>query len=147
MSPLKLGTERSFPGVVTRTDRISLYDRYGSMAYGVILQIIPESELAQHVLVDLFASPEMDACAKSSAGSACSIIRLARAKALEARANSGQHASSSSRPVANDMSAKRVFELSFYQGHKPETIAEQLNIPYTNVLKAIRGYFQYLRTF
>jgi hypothetical protein len=39
-----------------------MYDQYGALAYGVILQIIPNEQLAQEVLVSLLVQyPCMDA--------------------------------------------------------------------------------------
>ncbi|RYZ47812.1 MAG: hypothetical protein EOP49_20260, partial [Sphingobacteriales bacterium] len=70
---------------VSRTEQLTLYDRYGAMAYGVIMQIIPQPDLAQNVLIDLFASPEIASLPDSPSQAACAIVRMARTKALSAK--------------------------------------------------------------
>ncbi len=128
-------------------DRLALYDQHGSMAYGLILRIIPEPELAQAVLIDVFTSPRLTACAETS--TAGEIIRLARAKALAARPTSiGPVLISAQFPATNDTidTAKLVFNLSFCQGCTPEAIAEKLKLSPVNVLKTFHTYFNYLRS-
>lgn len=137
----KISQQEISQHAVAHTDRIAMYDQYGPMAYGIILQIIPKQELAQKVLIDLFASTQLQTWMGPSSHLACTIIRLARAKALEVQAASYSSSISSS----SSISAKRIFDLSFFQGQKPESIAERLKMPYSDVLKAIREYFQYLR--
>jgi hypothetical protein len=44
------------------SDHLTMYDQYGALAYGVILQIIPNEQLAQEVLVSFLVQyPCMDA--------------------------------------------------------------------------------------
>jgi hypothetical protein len=130
------------------TERLALYEKFGAMAYGVILQIIPQPELAQQVLVDLFASPEIDQCLKAPTSLACNIIRLARTKALEANriATSANPLPTEPQQSGNDNTEKLIFDLSFRQGYALGAIAEQLQMPYADVMKSIRDYFKYLRT-
>lgn len=130
---------------VAHTNRIAMYDQYGPMAYGIILQIIPKEEVAQKVLIDLFASTQLQTWTGPSSHLACTIIRLARAKALEVQVASSSISYSNPISSSSSISAKRIFDLSFFQGQKPESIAERLKMPYSDVLKAIREYFQYLR--
>jgi hypothetical protein len=132
---------------VAYSDRLAMYDQYGPMAYGIILQIIPQAELAQKVLIDLFVSPQLQMRTDPSPHLACEIIRLARARALEVQLASPSQGVSYATPVSSstDTSGKRIFDLSFFQGQKPELVAERLKIPCSDVLKAIREYFQYLR--
>ena len=122
-------------------DRLSLYDRYGSIAYGIILQIIPEPELAQTVLIDLFTSPQVKSYTDTPLQAGGEIIRLARAKALQARPTI-----QAPFPVTNDNAEKLVFELSFYQGYTIEEIATKLQLSQTDVLKTIHCYFKKLRS-
>lgn len=126
------------------TDRLALYDTYGSLAYGVILQIIPQQEVAQEVLVNLFTSPQLNQCVESPATTSCAIIRLARQQALEASRSLPSF--SAQLPIEKNNLPKTIFDLSFRQGYEPRIIAEQLQIPYAEVIKSIRDYFKYLRT-
>lgn len=125
----------------SKADYLSVYDRYGSLAYGVILRIIADPTLAQKVLVDLFASQPLNAYREEPAAS--DIIRLARRLALDAKAET-----TVSTPVANpaDPLEKHIFDLAFCQGYTPETIAETLQLSPTSVLKSIYTYFKYLRS-
>lgn len=133
--------------VATRMDRLALYDQYGSVAYGIILQILPQAHLAQEVLVDLFASPELGSYQSQPSGVALAIVRLARSKALVAKAKLAV-----SMPTFPEESVtttadlpKQIFDLSFCQGCTPEQIAEQLQLPKADVLVAIHTYFKKFR--
>ncbi|GAB3890993.1 hypothetical protein [Spirosoma agri] len=145
MSASKRLDKTSVPG---NTERLALYETYGAMAYGVILQIIPQPELAQQVLVDLFIAPQIEQCIGSMASPGCSIVRLARTKALEASRVTGALSAplSDYKASEKETAEKLVFDLSFRQGHSLGTIAERLQIPYSDVMKSIRNYFKYLRT-
>jgi hypothetical protein len=132
--------------VIRHKDQLTLYDRYGSMAYGIILRIIPDPESAQAVLIDLFSSPELKACAEVPAHTAGEIIRLARIKALAAKPDSTTFVPTRPDSDTNDNLEKLVFDLSFCQGYSPETIAEKLQLSRTNVLKSIYTYFKNLRS-
>jgi hypothetical protein len=140
--------KRDAQEVIRSADRLSLYDRYGSIAYGIILQIIPEPELAQTVLIDVFSSPQISSLTESSTQTIGPIIRLARAKALEARPKS--IALNQPLPIqvseTNVNTEKLVFNLSFYQGYTTEEIADKLQLSQTNVLKTIYTYFKQLRS-
>ena len=140
--------KRDAQEVIRHADRLSLYDRYGSIAYGIILQIISEPELAQTVLIDVFSSPQISSLTESSAYAIGPIIRLARAKALEARPEST--ALNQPLPIqvseTNVNTEKLVFNLSFYQGYTTEEIADKLQLSQTNVLKTIYTYFKQLRS-
>ena len=131
--------------VVRRTNLLALYDQYGSTAYGIILRIVPEPELAQTILIDLFSSPQLTSLVEVMTPTGSEIIRLARTKALIAKTESSiQLPSSVSGP--NDTAEKVVFDLSFCQGYSLEAIADRLHVSRTNVLKSIYTYFQYLRS-
>ncbi|WP_381503932.1 RNA polymerase sigma factor [Spirosoma flavum] len=132
--------------VIRQADHLALYDRYGSMAYGLILQIIPEPDLAQAVLVDLFTSPQLKSYAETPSQVAGEIIRLARNKALIAKPIHTTPSLSIPVSTTNDNTAKLVFDLSFCQGYTPEAIAEKLQLSRTNVLKSIYTYFKQLRS-
>ncbi|SFE08785.1 hypothetical protein SAMN05216167_11060 [Spirosoma endophyticum] len=140
--------KRNAQEVMRSADRLSLYDRYGSIAYGIILQIIPEPELAQTVLIDVFSSPQINSLAEGSTQAIGPIIRLARAKALDARprATALNQPQPIQVPETNVNTEKLVFNLSFYQGYTTEEIADKLQLSQTNVLKTIYTYFKQLRS-
>ncbi|GAB4032389.1 RNA polymerase sigma factor [Spirosoma jeollabukense] len=140
--------KRDAQEVMRSADRLSLYDRYSAIAYGIILQIIPEPELAQTVLIDVFSSPQINSLAEASTQAIGPIIRLTRAKALEARSNSTalNQPQSIQVPETNVNTEKLVFNLSFYQGYTTEEIADKLQLSPTNVLKTIYTYFKQLRS-
>jgi hypothetical protein len=120
------------------------------MAYGVILQIIPETDQAQRILIDLFSSSQVESLDPAAPrGLSSSLIRMARSRALAARnttSSSVDHFASVTTVTGNDKRAKFVFNLAFYQGFTPETIAQRLQIPYSAVMQAIHEYFLFLRT-
>src|SRR5919199_4968621 len=121
----RFGAKATSQGVLPSKDRIALYDQYGSMAYGIILRILRQPDLAQRVLVDLFASPELQQ-PQTVHSPATTIIRLAREKALAARPKEMQQnplQQGRVSPKNEDLSAL-IFDLSFCQGYKPETVAE-----------------------
>ena len=142
----RMRPESPFPEKLGDTDRIALYERYSSVAYGVILHIIPEPELAQTVLIDLFALPFVRS--PTDELTAGEIIRLARTKALAARPASigTQQAVISCGAPDTIATAKNVFNLAFRQGYSREAIAEKLNTSPANVLKALHTYFKELRS-
>jgi hypothetical protein len=117
------------------------------MAYGVILQIIPQKKLAQEVLLDVFASPQLLGNLSNSTNPAIQIIRLTRAKALAAREKATELGIHFSEPTltTNEFSPAYVFDLSFRQGYSLEAIAEQLGVSKPEVLKAIREYIHTFR--
>ncbi|MVM41498.1 hypothetical protein GO730_33750 [Spirosoma sp. HMF3257] len=128
------------------TNCLSLYDRFGALAYGIILQIIPEPEIAQTVLVDLFSSLPIEFYAEGSDPVSSELIRLARKKALAAKPERYNRSLSSQEPTTNDDLGKLVFDLSFYQGFSVEDIADKLQLTKTNVLSMIYAYFKQQRS-
>lgn len=130
-----------------RSARLMLYDQYGAMAYGVISQIITQPDAAQNVLIDLFASTQMDSLHESPTNTACAIVRLARMKALEAKpAETLVSAGPGARLSSTDNLPKLIFDLLFTRGFKPEVLAERLGITYWDVLKAMREHVRSMRT-
>ncbi|MEZ0539138.1 hypothetical protein ACAW75_05540 [Fibrella sp. Tmos10] len=116
-----------------------MYDQYGSVAYGVILQIVPQVLPAQEILVELFASPELQKnLSTSSSNTTCLIVRLARAKALDYRQK--QQTPVSSLPASGNES-ELIFNLLFYQNQTPDSIAERLKIQRSAVFGAVREFF------
>ena len=143
----RLGRKPIVNDAISRTARLTLYDQYGAMAYGVITQIIPQPDIAQTVLIDLFASTQLNSLHESPANKACTIVRLARLKALEVKpAESLFLADSESQSGSTDNVPKLIFNLLFTKGFKPEVLAEQLGMTYWDVLKAMRDYVKLMRT-
>lgn len=122
---------------------VEVYDEYGAMAYGIILQILPQPHLAQEVLVNVFASPQLQSCNSYPFTFAVCVIKLARAKAVEAKRrlmalqpeqdNGGGFA---------DKSPQRIFDLAFRQGFTPDEVAEKLSITKPEVLRAFHEFFK-----
>ena len=144
--------KQTSPEVIRYRNHLTLYDRYGPMAYGIILRIIPDPEQAQAVLVDLFSSPQLREYAETPAHTAGEIIRLARLKALAVRSVATlspqmvPNSYTNNTFDANDNVENIVFDLSFCQGYSTDAIAEKLQLSRTNVLKSIYTYFKQLRS-
>jgi hypothetical protein len=107
----------------------------------VILQIVPQPQPAQEILIDLFASSELQTAVSSSGNKVCSIVRLARIKALEYRQKQQIPVAALSVPVTQ---SELIFNLLFYQNQTPEAIADRLQIERSAVLRAVREFFAYL---
>lgn len=128
-------------------DRIALYDWYGPLAYGVILQIVPQPELAQQVLVDLFSSDELPFAADSSASQSAALIRLARRQALAVSAapNAPAGPRTASRPITDESLPELVFDLTFRRGQQLRTVADRLQMTYEDISRALRTYVHSFR--
>lgn len=132
---------------VSHRARLTLYDQYGAMAYGVITQIIPQPDIAQRVLIDLFASTQMNSIRESPGNMACAIVRLARTKALEAKPmDPTSLIGSEFQSGLNDNLPKFIFNLLFIKGFKLDTVAERLKMTHWDVLKAMREHVHSMRT-
>src|SRR5690606_16151487 len=123
---------------------LQVYDKYGAMAYGIILQIVPQPNLAQEVLVNVFSSPLLQSCNSYPFTFAVCIIKLARAKAVEAKRKlmtigtyNAEHAQNSQKNTP-----ELIFDLAFRQGFSPEEVAEKLHISKSEVLKAFHEFFK-----
>ena len=127
-------------------DCLTLYDCYGGLAYGIILQILPEPEQAQRVLIDLFSSPQVKAYTEFSNRVSSGIIRLAREKALAARPITLTKPLISSPTAVNDTTDKSVFDLSFCKGYTVDEIADKLQLSRAIVLTKISSYFKHHRS-
>ncbi|GAB3640455.1 hypothetical protein [Spirosoma arcticum] len=132
---------------VSYTDQLTLYDQYGAMAYGIIIQIVPQPAIAQTVLIDLFTSTQVKLVRESPTNTACAIVRMARMKALEAKsAQSSVSISAEPQSGSTDNLPKLIFDLSFIRGINPEALAERLEMTYWDVLKALREHVKFMRT-
>lgn len=125
---------------------LSLYDQYGAMAYGVILQIIPQEQLAQEILVDLFNFSPLLSCNEGMSEAIC-IIRHARNKALEFsnRFQSLLQTNGNSSSVDSDSLPKAIFDLAFKQGLSIDIIAIKLSLSKEATMKAISQHVKSFR--
>ena len=128
---------------VNKLTPLQVYDQYGSVAYGIILQIIPQPHLAQEVLVSVFSSPLLKACNSYPFTFAVCVIKLARLKAVEAKRKLVEPSTlrSDSDFSAVDRSPETIFDLSFRQGFTPDEVAEKLHLTKSEVLKAFHDFF------
>ncbi|MFY7911969.1 MAG: hypothetical protein ACOVO2_20565 [Emticicia sp.] len=129
-----------------KTTSLSLYDQYGAMAYGVILQIIPQEKLAQEVLVELFNSPSLLNCQEGISDAIC-IIRNARIKALEFKNRLSALASNNEAlaEVNTDSLPDLIFDLAFKQGLSLDIIAVKLGLSKEATMKAISHHVKSFR--
>lgn len=125
---------------------LSLYDQYGAMAYGVILQIIPHEQLAQEVLVEVFNSLTFQNCGEDVSNAIC-ILRNARIKAIEFsnKFKSLLPPNKSESIVDKDALPKLIFDLAFKQGIPLDVVAEKLEITKDDAMKAIGQHVKSFR--
>ncbi|MBO0952451.1 hypothetical protein [Fibrella forsythiae] len=141
-SVMNLSTSKSVTlNPVSNDSRLLLYEQYGAVAYGVILQIIPQPQQAQEVLVELFASPELQAKLSASANTTCLIVRLARLKALHHRQQQQLPVSVLPEPAKQ---SELIFNLLFYQNQTPDAVADRLQIQRSAVFGAVREFFAHI---
>lgn len=136
------GRAISKPKTLTSLD---VYDQYGAMAYGIILQILPQVHLAQEVLVSVFSSPQLQSCNSYPFTFAACVIKLARAKAVEAKRKMTALAPAGAEYASNDTSPQSIFDLAFRQGFTPDEVADKLNISKTEVLRSFHEFFKSYR--
>nr|WP_295929959.1 hypothetical protein [uncultured Dyadobacter sp.] len=125
---------------------LEVYDQYGAMAYGIILQILPQVHLAQEVLVSVFSSPQLQSCNSYPFTFAACVIKLARSKAVEAKRKLTALAPAGTEYGSSDVSPQRIFDLAFRQGFTPEEVAGKLNISKLEVLRSFHEFFKSYRT-
>ena len=126
---------------------LSLYDQYGAMAYGVILQIIPDEKLAQEVLVELFNSLTFHNCGEGVSNALC-ILRNARTKALDFknRLNALLPSNENTTYTTNsDSLPDLIFNLAFKQGLSLDIIAVKLGLSKETTMKAISNHVKSFR--
>ncbi|NIJ53513.1 RNA polymerase sigma factor [Dyadobacter arcticus] len=126
---------------------LEVYDKFGAMAYGIILQILPQPHLAQEVLISVFSSPQLRSCNSYPFSFAVCVIKLARSKAVEAKKKLTALV-----PVDDDYSAsldssspQTIFDLAFRQGFTPDEVAGKLNISKSEVLRSFHEFFKSYR--
>ncbi|RRB02106.1 hypothetical protein [Larkinella rosea] len=131
----------------TPVDQRALYDRFGAMAYGVILQILPQTHLAQEALLQVFTSTQLASFSNTTVNPAISIIRVARSKALELKGRLMERDTACQEPFSStgSYSPESVFDLSFRQGYSFEVISEQSGLSKPELLKAVRDFIHVFR--
>lgn len=129
------------------SEQLSLYDKYGAMAYGVILQIIPQEQLAQEVLVELFSGVPLNNCDGETTSKAICILRNARSKAIEFKNRFRMFfpLEGGEKIDSNVNLSKTIFNLSFKEGVSLDTIAQQLSVPKDIVLKSLSEHIKSFR--
>ncbi len=145
LEPLNNGVTSSSPAKPSSTlTSLEIYDKFGPLAYGIILQIIPQPQVAQEVLVSVFSSPLLQACNSYPFTFAVCVIKLARTKAVEAKHKLTQAVGiiSSQDNVPVDKSPEAIFDLSFRQGYTTDQVAEKLSLSKTEVVKAFHDFFK-----
>jgi hypothetical protein len=128
-------------------DQRALYDRFGAMAYGIILQILPQTHLAQEALLEVFTSAQLPSFSNSSINPAISIIRIAREKAFEFKEKGREREAAISEPFSTNSSysPESIFDLSFRQGYSFEAISENSGLSRPEFLKAVRDFIHVFR--
>ncbi len=127
------------------SNSLHLYEQYGAMAYGIILQIVPQKQMAQEIMIELFDSLTVNPCVEGKVSIAVCIIRKARELALLYKQKFDWEIAHVPAAETDTEQAQFIFDLSFRQGKSAETIAEKLNIPKAKVYKAISQYFKTFR--
>jgi RNA polymerase sigma factor (sigma-70 family) len=149
-----------------------LYDAYSKALYGVILQIIPQSETAEDVLQDVFVRiwQNIRAYDPQKARLYTWMLNIARHAAIdrlrskdfnnstktaelkenvyeEREGNAGTVADGGLKKVNNGLApeSRRLLELSYFQGYTQEEIARLLGIPLGTVKTRIRTTIMHLR--
>ena len=126
---------------------VEIYDKFGAMAYGIVLQIIPQPQLAQEILADVFSSPLLLTCNSYPFSYAACVIKLARAKAVEAKRRAMMLSSQDSASAdIEEATPQHIFELAFCNGYSPDEVADKLSISKLEVLKALHNFFKTQRS-
>ncbi len=128
-------------------DYLALYNRFGAIAYGMILQIVPQEALAQQILVDVFSSAELRHCYTKTGSALACVIKITREKAFSAKQVLEKDVTKTSGNVskAEALTPELLFNLSYKQGVSLDTISSQYNIAKPDILKAIREYVKSFR--
>ncbi|WP_031530435.1 sigma-70 family RNA polymerase sigma factor [Dyadobacter crusticola] len=148
MNELERISNAAGPQPVSKPERnlssLEVYDQFGAMAYGIVLQIIPQPHLAQEVLVSVFSSPLLQSCNSYPFSYAACIIKLARAKAVEAKKKltSLTALEEDNAPFSGTPTPQVIFDLAFRRGLTPDEVAVKLNITKSEVLRSFHDFFK-----
>ena len=149
-----------------------LYDNYGGALYGVIRQIVGDTELSNDVLQETFVNiwKRIDTYDQSKGRLFTWMLNIARNAAIDKTRSKGFQQSqrqtsledgewieASVRPGIDDLGLKKMLlklkeeqrlliDLSYYQGFTHEQIAKALHIPLGTVKTRIRSALTQLRT-
>ncbi len=148
-----------------------LYDHYSGALYGVIKQIVGDTELANDVLQETFVNiwKRADTYDASKGRLFTWILNIARNAAIDKTRSKafqqgmkkipldGEYTQPSVRPGFDDFGLKKVVyklkeeqrmlvDLSYFQGYTHDQIAKALNIPLGTVKTRIRAALTQLKT-
>lgn len=152
-----------------------LYDNYSPALFGVISQIIPNSEIAADVLQDVFVSiwKKISSYDETKGRLFTWMLNIARNAAIDKLRSRSYQDSLKNRPIAenvntitansavnpqqNDIGLKRqigklkdeyrvLIDMSYFQGFTHEEISKILNLPLGTVKTRIRSALIQLRT-
>ena len=152
-----------------------LYDNYSPALFGVISQIIPNSEIAADVLQDVFVSiwKKISSYDETKGRLFTWMLNIARNAAIDRLRSRSYQDSLKNRPIAenvntitansavnpqqNDIGLKRqigklkdeyrvLIDMSYFQGFTHEEISKILNLPLGTVKTRIRSALIQLRT-
>lgn len=127
-----------------RSDRLLLFEQFGAVAYGVILQIIPNEKHAQEVLIRLFSDSILDKCKKCAASKIACVVKCSRLAALEFKKLSNFNSNAEENRENTNLS-HIIFNLSFRDGYSLDAIAAKFSISKQATLKYIQDYFKTFR--
>jgi RNA polymerase sigma factor (sigma-70 family) len=148
-----------------------LYDHYGGALYGVIHQIVGDTELSNDVLQETFINiwKRIDSYDESKGRLFTWMLNIARNAAIDKTRSKGfqqsqrqvslvegEMAPASVRPGVDDLGLKKIIfrlkeeqrlliDLSYFQGFTHEQIAKALDIPLGTVKTRIRSALTQLR--
>lgn len=151
-----------------------LYDNYSGALYGVISQVVPDTETANDVLQEVFINVwrKMDQYDASKGRLFTWMLNIARNAAIDKLRSKGYQENLKNQPIdetvnagmagnmgpkTDDVGLKRLLtklkeehrqliDLSYFQGFTHEEIARMLNIPLGTVKTRIRTALSQLRT-
>ncbi len=150
-----------------------LYDNYAPALYNIIQQIVPEREIANDVLQEVFLNiwRKIDSYDADKGRLFTWMLNIARNASIDKRRSKGYQDSLKNQPLAEDVNVyahqavkihtddyglrklvnklkdeqKVLVELSYFQGFTHEEIAKSLNLPLGTVKTRIRAALSQLR--
>lgn len=127
-----------------KSERLLLFEQFGAIAYGIILQIIPNEKDAQEVLVKLFSGSILEKCRQCDVIKIACIVKNARLASLEFNRFSNLCLPAEEN-VENTNLSNTIFNLSFKLGNSLDAIASKLSISKQATMKYIKEYFMHFR--
>jgi RNA polymerase sigma factor (sigma-70 family) len=149
-----------------------LYDRYSKALFGIILQVVPQQELAEDILQEVFVKiwQNINSYDETKGRLYTWMLNIARNQAIDRTRskdfNNRMKTTELSENVYNSSQAieakvddvglqktlsnlpdesRKLLDLAYYQGHTQEEIAKMLNIPLGTVKTRLRATIIQLR--